>query len=225
MYPIVKYQCHVCHKQFRCKQTLRRHQRAVLARFQRELVILECHLCHEQFRFERNLRRHFHQVHKLGAEAEASVNAKAEASANVGSVDESDDMHLARHAGPAGQNCIRCVVIRNKERLASIAPWASERPSHLGGPWGLGCHVCAAALNNPEEPARQGPAKWANFQVVELPTPRPWSRLVDRLRCHANKTVHQIAAHCDSDARPAAVAAPVQPTSQGEQSEPAAQGE
>ena len=69
------------------------------------------------------------------------------------------------------------------------------------------------------------PKKWANFQVVELPTPRPWSRLVDRLRYHATSKVHQIAAHYDSDARPAAVAAPVQPTSQGEQSEPAAQGE
>ena len=56
--------------------------------------------------------------------------AKADIHLLVGSVDESDDMHLARHAGPAGQNCLRCVVIRNKERLARIAPWASQRPSH-----------------------------------------------------------------------------------------------
>ena len=32
---LVKPQCHVCHKQFRCKQTLRRHQREVHERFRR----------------------------------------------------------------------------------------------------------------------------------------------------------------------------------------------
>ena len=150
-------------------------------------------------------------------QAEASAHAKA--SSNVGSVDESDDMHLARHAGPAGQNCLRCVWIRDKKRLAHIAPWAWGRPSHLGGPWGLGCRICAAALNNPEEPARQGPGKWANYQVVELPAGRQSDYrmlLEDRLRWHANQKGHRIAAHYNSDARPVAVAAPVQPTSQGE---------
>ena len=93
----------------------------------------------------------------------------------VGSVDEADDMHLARHAGLEGQNCLRCVVIHNKRRLACIAPWAKVRPSHLGGSWGLGCLVCAAGLHNPaartarERLRKCRDSKWATFQFAELP--------------------------------------------------------
>ena len=99
----------------------------------------------------------------------------AEGAVDVGSVDETDDMHLARHAGLEGQNCLRCVVIHNKRRLACIAPWAKVRPSHLGGSWGLGCLVCAAGLHNPaartarERLRKCRDSKWATFQFAELP--------------------------------------------------------
>ena len=191
----------------------------------------------------------------------------------VGSVDESDDMHLARHAGV--KNCFRCVVILNRARIARDFPWASERPSHLGGPWRFGCHICAAAFNIPVERRRMYTGacrpKWANFQVAEMSgsiasTRTRFSRYKQaytRLSQHARSNNHliaarhdtdaatkgrRIAAHHDSNARPAAVvglvqsatqgeqlersdarsaevAAPVQPAAQGQQSDPAAPGE
>ena len=139
--------CRVCLKEFRDKWTLKRHLREVHERFQRRGSLKRA--AEPEVR-EPELRKKPGTNSKLKAKEtwhekisceKTRLNAQLRQlriHSLVGSVDESDDMHLARHAGPAGQNCLRCVVIRNKERLARIAPWASERPSHLGGPWGLG---------------------------------------------------------------------------------------
>ena len=79
----------------------------------------------------------------------------------VGSVRESREEHLARHGG-GQQTCPRCRWYKNgcgyicsygmfvREQHGEVREneaWLAERPTRFGGPWGLGCTVCAWFAN------------------------------------------------------------------------------
>ena len=111
------------------------------------------------------------------------------------SVMETEEQHTFRHPRQSRvkDDCSRCAFMRHSKswhRIASFKAgstavsrsWLSPKPSYMGGQWGLGCLVCAAALA--EKPARNKKAspkrgkwqarlrasKWARFRVTRLLT-------------------------------------------------------
>ena len=137
---------------------------------------------------------------------------KADIDLLVGSVYETDAQHLKRHAGFM-RNCIRCLEITARAHIARIAPWASARPSHLGGGWRLGCRICAAGRKSPAARARQAShmamnknrsvckqailrcSTWASFQYVGRTCSYcRLSVLIDNIKKHATSDFHRLSA-------------------------------
>ena len=133
----------------------------------------------------------------------------------LGDVTETDQQHLARHACGSStfQNCLRCVAIRRREEIAQVAPWAVERPRHLGGAWRLGCRICAAGRlerdvqsrrrvhmhrNAGTNVCRQSISRcsvWAKFQYAGPSwSRRSWGLLRMRFAEHASSDFHRISA-------------------------------
>ena len=97
----------------------------------------------------------------------------------VGRAGETDVQHLERH--PAAEprwakTCPRCAYLANRKRWSRFArlprrpqrtgrddeddTFLAPRPAHLGGYWGLGCTLCAAAAD--DEPCRKKRARLLN---------------------------------------------------------------
>ena len=134
--------------------------------------------------------------------AEAGVTAPQAAAAGaaaptddaeVGLTTESEAQHRRRHAFH-DKPCPRCDYYKRKAAWAMSAldfdgaeswgaghgmSWLAERPASMPGVWGLGCCVCAAALNKlahmTQEPPRsarasagghrQWSSKWARYEI------------------------------------------------------------
>ena len=150
-----------------------------------------------------------------------------------GDVTETDEQHLARHACATSsdndnfQNCFRCMTIRKRKEIAQLAPWAAERPRHLGGAWGWGCRICAAGrLERTVQSRRRAHmrankdtgvckqavsrcSKWGKFQYFGTMRRgmRPWSDFKRELRDHAASDYHRLSA--DVFKNPSHVLAPV----------------
>ena len=82
-----------------------------------------------------------------------------ELDALVGPACESAEAHWTRHRGYGNMRCPRCRwykvgpswvsaygTIPSSQRGPDEVHWPAERPSLWGGPWGLGCTICAQAL-------------------------------------------------------------------------------
>ena len=130
----------------------------------------------------------------------------------VGSVHETDAQHLMRHAVP-DKNCFRCMVINNRAEIAKVAPWASERPSELGGAWRMGCRICFAGRKSPaviarkavhvdinkgKEMCKQAIARCSvlnlgGFQYIPQGVLR-LNRIKETLRVHAASDFHRLSA-------------------------------
>ena len=84
-----------------------------------------------------------------------------------GSVDETAEQHLERHSGAAdAKNCVRCNFIRRRDAWMAMCPLMAgskesfliERPTYLGGAWGLGCSVCQRARRGRKRPREESGA-------------------------------------------------------------------
>ena len=127
----------------------------------------------------------------------------------VGPVCETDAQHIARHAG-LRVKCIRCVEIKHREQIRCIAPWASARPTHLGGSWRMGCRICAVGRKNAAVLANRAAhiaankkkgvckqaisraSRWAFFQFINQRS-TSISRLNNALKYHAASDFHRTA--------------------------------
>ena len=135
----------------------------------------------------------------------------------VGPANESSEAHMCRHS-PPDKTCPRCrfysigaswvgaygtldSLRHGPERVI----WIAERPAHWGGPWGLGCTLCAQALVRASDPGASTPrpsgashcrrvrsgTAWARFEV------RTRHLMSESVRLHASSEEHRrgVAAH------------------------------
>ncbi len=104
----------------------------------------------------------------------------------VGLATETKAEHARRHS-PAVASCPRCLFMRRRqqwlEKYGSTCTtaggirrgrgerivWIAERPPHWGGPWAIGCLVCAQALLRLPAGSKSGHRlcnRWARFEVM-----------------------------------------------------------
>ena len=131
----------------------------------------------------------------------------------VGPANESAEAHRCRH-DPPDKTCPRCRFYsigaswvgaygtlgglrHGPERVI----WIAERPARWGGPWGLGCTLCAQALVKASDHGASTPAghcrrvrsgtAWARFEI------RPRHLMSESIRLHVNSEGHRraVAAH------------------------------
>ena len=84
---------------------------------------------------------------KIGTRPQPLASNSASQSVGlVGRAVEPTNMHFNAHAAShESRACLRCEFVRRRSTWDS---WVEERPSYMGGAWGLGCGPCAWALAN-----------------------------------------------------------------------------
>ena len=114
-------------------------------------------------------------------------------------VQEPDAAHWERHsAQPSSQTCSRCNFIRNKAHLQREHPWLTPRPIFMGGPWRLGCDLCAWMFAHAEREnhrGRQGcktrACAFAKYQFGSCQA--PYKTIRDGINAHQNVSGHRAA--------------------------------
>ena len=92
--------------------------------------------------------------------------------------------HAAEHPNPKEfmGSCARCRFLVRRHAWQDVTTtnvlnskvqlnWLGQRPSHMGGDWGLGCLACATLLTRAGGSSLQGHrlnTKWARFEVRTL---------------------------------------------------------
>ena len=122
----------------------------------------------------------------------------------LGPVAETQEQHLARHAGGRA-DCPRCryytqgrawarvhgmVVESRRAGPCAARTWLAERPVRFGGAWGLGCVMCAAALCRDAACGRRRArrrTRWARYEV------RAASLQSEHIRQHKEYDAHRLA--------------------------------
>ncbi|OLP91984.1 hypothetical protein AK812_SmicGene26257 [Symbiodinium microadriaticum] len=112
--------------------------------------------------------------------------------------------HAAEHPNPKEfmGSCARCRFLVRRHAWQDVTTtnvlnskvqlnWLGQRPSHMGGDWGLGCLACATLLTRAGGSSLQGHrlnTKWARFEVRTLSNMQAEK--------HSRSDLHKLAVRC-----------------------------